>query len=274
MSLIANKVVAKAVKSELTNNLFFGKMASVIVEDKDLMGAGVGDTKQFTAFELGDLALQTLAIGDEINSTQIDQSSYEVKIDHLAFGKEFFDAQIKSSISGNDLDAEAVRQIGFAFGDGLDNINLAALTANSSVVDASAGITTELVLSEAEKKFGEKVYDNETVAALVVHPTKAAQLRNDPNFEKATMYEGKQFGSAEIGRLYGVIPVVLMNKTLAATTPGEFKNILVPKASVLSVIGKDLNVERERIQKKRAWDITADLMVGVKAIKEGIVFEG
>lgn len=274
--LIQNKVIADAVVSKLPNKLFFSNMAGTVLEDRDLMGAGVGKTKTYTQFDIEQGTLQVLNRGDEIISTELGQSSFDVTIEQLAYGKLFYDQDVKYNISGGSLDAVAELDILETFSHGLDDMALQALVnktiADGQVVDASGGLTVDMIISEGANVFGEKLFDGAT-SALVVHPTKITQLLNDPNFEKATTYENKTFGNQEIGRIFGTIPVVQLNKVLPADTEGKFKNILVPKEAVISVYGKNLNVERERIHKKRAWDITADLFYGVHAKTSGIIFE-
>lgn len=272
--LIKNKVIAKAVGATLPDDLFFAKMAGVVVPNFDLKGAGKGDTVQFSNFDLSDLTLQTLVKGSEIEVNELTQSSIQVTIEQLAHGKRFYDQDVQYSLSGESLDAEATKQLRMAFADGVDNLSLAALVTKSAKADMTAGLNVKNILDQAVTKWGEKTFNGDIVS-LTIHPTQFPALNNDPDFERISNYgyENATFGRAEIGRLYGVIPVVMSNKVTFDATASKYNNILVPKASVLTVIGKDVNVERERMTKLRATDITGDIFIGIHAEKEGLVFQ-
>ncbi|MGF2618491.1 hypothetical protein FZC84_21230 [Rossellomorea vietnamensis] len=276
MAFIKNQVIADAARAELKDKLVFARLAGTVVEDVDLKGLGSGDTKKFTEFELTNMDLQVLAKGDSIFTDEIGQSSFDVTIEQLAFGKKFYDQDLKYSLSGNSIESESVRHISMAFAQGLDNLALATATNSGRVVDASAGLTSNLILDEAVKDFGENTFDG-ALAAMIVHPTKAGQFRNDPNFVPVSAYgyENAQFGKQEVGMI-GNVPVVMANRTIAAATAGQYKNILVPKNAVLSLIGSELSVENERFSKQRMSEITADIFTGFASNPnvKGIVFEG
>ncbi|MGF9893313.1 hypothetical protein ABEX78_32285 [Priestia megaterium] len=274
MTLITpNAVISAAAKAELDANLLIAKLAGVVINDVDLAGYGKGMTKTYSSFELADLSLQVLNRGDSINVHELGQTSFDVTIDHLAYGNTFYDIDLQNNVAGQGLATEGSRQIGLAFADGLDNFAIQALVEKAKKVDATTDFSVQSVLDEATVQFGENVF-NGSIEALIVHPTKAAALRQDPDFEKVTSYGYAQakYGAFELGRLYGQIPVVLSDKVTANET-GKRENILIPKNSLLTLTAKALNVENERIAKKRATELTADQMVGMAAIKAGIVFE-
>lgn len=280
-NLIANKVVKDAVAAEFPNQLFFSKLAGVVVENRDLSSVGAGDTLTFTNWDLAPTDLQTLGRGDTIAVNELKQSQYSVTINQLAHGKLYYDADLQYAVSGGSLDAEATRQIAGAFSHGLDDLALAASVANARKIDATGGVTVDGILDEAATEYGELLFNGD-IAALAIHPSKFGQLRKDPNFEPVASYatpvvgssQGTTYGANEVGRLYGQIPVVIFNKVSFDATAGAHNNILIPKQSVLSVIGKDINVERTRISNKRATEITADIFVGISAIgKKALVFQ-
>lgn len=274
MALITpNAVISAAAKAELANNLLIAKLAGTVISDVDLKGYGKGMTKTFTSFELSDLTLQTINRGDEIVSNEIGQSSFDVTIEHLGHGKMYYDVDLQNNIAGQGLATEASRQIGLAFADGLDNVALTALVEKARKVDGAADFSVQKILDEASISYGENVFNGE-IEALVIHPTKVKALLQDVDFERVTSYGygNAKYGNFELGRLYGQIPVVLSGK-VAQNAEGQRENILVPRQSLLTLTAKELDVRTDVINKKRATDVTADMLCGVAAIKEGIVFE-
>lgn len=270
-----NEVIKDAVTAEFPNKLLFTRIAGTVIPNADLKNSGAGDTVTFSQFELGNTDLQVLNRGDQITTHELGQSQISFKIEQLAHGRRYFDQDIKYSLSGGSLAAESTKQIVGAYAHGLDELTIAAATNAAVVEDATAGLTTNLILDAATKQYGENVFDG-SVAALVIHPTKLGELRQDPNFASVETYgrANAQFGNFEVGMLYGLIPVVISNKVMAGANAGEFKNLLVAKNSVYTLLGKDLNIENKREAEYKATSIFADMFVGIHAHQEnkGIVF--
>ncbi|WP_027724628.1 hypothetical protein [Tuberibacillus calidus] len=274
--LIKNQVIKDAVQAELKNSLVFSNLAGVVEENFDLKGAGAGDTITFTQFDLSNVTLQALNRGDSIEVDELSQSSFQVTIEQLATGKRFYDQDIKYNVSGGSLEAEAVRHIQMAFANGMDDIALNALDAKA-LVNQMGTLTVSGILDAAEDQYGERTYKG-GIAALAIHPRVLKQLRADSEFERAASYmtpnpdpnsyPQSQAGFQEVGRLAGLIPVVIFDKIPFDAENNIYHNLLIPKNSILSVIGKDMNVERKRVPEKKATEIYADSFAGVAVLDQ------
>jgi hypothetical protein len=274
MALIKNQIIGQAVRAEFPTQTVLLQLGA-LATNTDLVGKGTGDTVKFTKFSTISEGLQELNRGDVITYEDIAQTGDEVTVKQYAKGIRIFDQDVQFSVSGGSLEAVAGEQLTTAFARALDAAAMQTLlTSVKPVIDATAGLTADLILKHILKEFGENAL--EEAGAILVPSLVASQLliNEQSNIVKASANGYTATYRNEVGRLFDQLPIVMSDRVVSEVVGADtiYKTIVVPKNSLVYALAKDVNVEQSRVSAERATYIDADIFYALKLLKDPIVF--
>lgn len=274
MAFVTNQIIGQAVRGEFKNQAILLQLAAEAT-NTSLAGKGAGDTIRLTTFGTLSEGLQELDKGELITFEELAQTAENVKIKVYGKGVKIFDQDVKFSVSGGSLETEATRQLTEIFARGLDTAALEAIMASGVVpVDATGGLTSNAILGQILKVYGEAGMD--AVGAILVHPTVASQLltASDVNFARGDVAGYQAQYRNEIGRLFNKIPVVMTERVASEVVGADtiYKTVVLPKDSLLYVLGEDVQVESDRNIAEKATYFAGDIYYAIHLTKDPVIF--
>lgn len=252
--LIDPQVMADMIIEKIEKRLV---MTPYVKVDTTLQGqAGSTVTVPRTKY-IGDAV--TVEEGDEIPIRRIETGDASYAIQMAGIGVNISD---KGALSGlGDPIGQATSQISKSIASKVDNDEVAALL-EATTTYAGAGIINYTNIIDAIDLFEEEVAQDKI---LLVHPKQVTQLRKDPDFISSEKYDNNVMMTGEIGMVGGArivpskkVPLVgdkytcpIVQLTFDDETEDE-----TPAVTVF--LKRDVNVETERIPRRRQTEVTAD----------------
>lgn len=262
--LINPQVMADMVSAKLSSKVRILPYAKL---DTTLKGRA-GDTITLPKFEyIGDAV--DVAEGEEIPTRKLTVVSKNYTIKKAGIGGILTDEAVLSG-HGNpvgELNSQMANSIASKCdADALDELYKATKSFTATTVLGYEAIVNAQDLFEEE---------DGTEKVIFVHPKQVTQLRLDPNFISREKYGNEVMVSGEIGMVAGCR---VKPSRKVKVVDGNYQNPIVKLESEAETdeeapaltyyVKRDVNIEKERIAKKRLTEITGDEMYVVALTNE------
>lgn len=273
MSLVKNKVISNAVREKFPNETAILQLG-VMDTNRDLSGKGVGDTVQLTTFDNISEDLQHLEKGDRVKYEELSSTSKDVKVKQFVKGIKIFDQDVKFSVGGGSLEGLATKQLTDVFSRGIDTAAMdTLLKSDIDAVDATSGLTTNLIMDNVLKHFGENAF--EKAGAIVVPSVVASQLllKHQHNIVKASEDGYNSKYRFEIGRLFNQIPIIMSDRVKKEEVDGDniYKSLVVHKNALTYVLAEDVKTESDRDISEKCNYFNSDIIYAMAKHKDSII---
>lgn len=268
--LIDPEVMADMISGKVPNKIRITPFAKV---DTTLQGVP-GDTITVPSYSyIGDA--EDVAEGEEVTISKMQTSTKKATIKKAMKGVALTDEAVLSGY-GNPV-GEANNQLALSIASKVDNDAMEALLTATLTHDGSASKISYTGIVDAIDKFEEEI---NTEKVMFIHPKQFTVLRKDNNFISADKYPGNVIMSGEIGKIANTH--IISSKKVPLDDTGE--NYICPivkleqdnetedeLTAITVYLKRDVNVEVDRISKKRTTEITADEFYTVALTNESKV---
>lgn len=261
--LIDPQVMGDMISASIPKKIRVSPFAKI---DDKLMGVP-GDTITVPSYGyIGDA--NDVAEGENVSIEKMSTSTKKATIKKAMKGISLTDEAVLSGY-GNPV-GEANTQLALSIAAKIDNDCMEVLQDASLVYDGSAKQISYASIVDAVDLFEEEVSGDKV---MFVHPKQVTKLRKDSDFLSADKYQAGVMLSGEVGLVAGCrivpskkVPMVKMGETGAEVSCYACPIVKLEsdvetedETPALTIYRKrDVNVETERVPKKRSTEITAD----------------